>query len=142
VKFSTADPSTICPFCDEEWPAKLSIELTALREKLLKYSKPIKRFRNPEGHTAPISVFIDLCVMHRNETSIIPNGIARGFPTAIDFDALLQRVIDLRDHLQAIITSPKGHFFKMVMEDVKEMGMRRLSGITGQLATFRKVRPG
>lgn len=74
---------------------------------------------------------------------MIPEGVAEGWPTDINFDELPARLRLLRPRLQLLIDNPeKSIFFQDVMRDVASMGALAAVGAQGQLATFQKARPG
>jgi hypothetical protein len=137
------DPSTICAFCDQPWPKEPSKELMDLYARIRQRAKPQPRFGNARGLRAPMKVFIDMCVMHRNETTVIPEGLAQGWPSKIDFDAIPHRLWKLKSKLEKIIDCPaSGYFYEMAKTDIEENGILSMSSIQGQFKTFQKTQPG
>ena len=140
---SLVDPKTLCAFCDEPWPKEPSKELTDLFARIRPRAWPQPRYRNACGLQAPVEVFIDLCNMHRNETTVIPEGLAQGWPSEIDFDAVPQRLWKLKSKLEKIINHPAGgYFYEMAKTDIKEMGGLAMGSMRGQFAAFQKTQPG
>ncbi|KAF8324247.1 RTC4-like domain-containing protein [Cantharellus anzutake] len=137
------DPSTICPFCDEPWPSDPSAELTNLLARARRKAWPHKRYTNPEGLKAPLEAIIDLCNTHRSEASIIPEGIAKGWPSEIDFDAIPNRLWKLKPALQKLIDFPSGwHFFDIAKKDIQQFGAAATNSTRGQFSTFSRTQPG
>ncbi len=104
---------------------------------------PNKRYTNPEGLKAPLEAIIDLCNLHRSEVSIIPEGIAKGWPSEIDFDAIPSRLWKLRPKLQDLIDHPSGwHFFEIAKEDVEVLGSMVTNSTRGQFSASSRTRAG
>lgn len=104
---------------------------------------PQPRHGNALGLTAELEHFMDVCAQHRDEASIIPDGVKQGWPTEIDFDALPERLRAFRRKLQKIVEEPTiSQFFRKAMKDVAEMGALASMSSHGQLAAFERARPG
>ena len=87
--------------------------------------------------------FIQICAQHRNETTIIPQGLRQGWPHEIDFDALPRRLKPVRAQLAAIICNPTGSpFYQDAMKELQELGPLVTLSARGQYVTFQKGRPG
>ncbi|KAJ7178387.1 RTC4-like domain-containing protein, partial [Mycena crocata] len=164
------DPKTLCPYCDCKLPEQLTPKLIRLLEKTFSRSYRDSRPANLLGRKAPTQVIAALCQLHNFESSSIPLAIANGWPTNIDWSNVEARVLGMRGDLEEIISDmgekivyggiapevgqsmventetwgPRMHciFWRDVLKDLKLMGSRRFSGITGQLATFDKIQPG
>lgn len=82
------DPTTLCQYCDEPWPENPSAELSRMRAGYDKQTRIRPRSLNALGRQSSTNIAASLCDMHRNESIIIPAGLAEGWPATIDFEAL------------------------------------------------------
>lgn len=143
TSFSTVDHDTLCPFCDEPLPPQPSSRLQRLIERARLHARAQPRVANSKGLIAPFAIFIGACNQHRDETTVIPEGVAQGWPTNIDFDAIPTRLKAMRPRLLSFIERPNtSTFFQKAMEDVASMGALASVGAQGQLAAFQRSRPG
>ncbi|KNZ60366.1 uncharacterized protein VP01_1564g3 [Puccinia sorghi] len=86
---SGSDEGNICCFCEGPFPMDPSPELKKLGLLLKARPEFCKQAgRNHLGSYLPFNLTADYCQMHRAETHIIPNGIACGWPSKIDFSSL------------------------------------------------------
>ena len=139
----SVNDESLCPFCDEPLPRYPSERLQTLLDRAISYARPQPRSSNSEGLTAPFATFTTVCNQHRNETTVIPEGVAQGWPMHIEFDALPARLRSLRSRLQLLIENPKkSTFFQDVLKDVASMGALAAVGAQGQLVAFQRTRPG
>ena len=84
------DASLLCPFCSNLLPEKPSKTLTDLLAYLLDQPNIVDfpTARNPEGKRLPVTQTATLCRLHEEERTIIPDGIAQGWPTDVDWAGL------------------------------------------------------
>ncbi|KAF8208628.1 RTC4-like domain-containing protein, partial [Mycena galopus ATCC 62051] len=114
--------------------------------------------------------FATLCQRHQFESETLPMAAENGWPLSIDWDALGDRVCGMKINLEDIIAdagvplvcnsqdeensetleqerSDRGPrmqciFWRELLEELKSSGSRRVSGVSGQFATFNKTQPG
>jgi hypothetical protein len=110
----------------------------------VRHAYPSPRPANPSGLAAhSFQLYVNLCAQHRAETTVIPEGLRRGWPTNIDFDALPSRVSLVRARLEAMINDPTGSpFYQDTVNDLMLHGALHISSIMGQYNSFDKSRPG
>ena len=85
------DAEEMCPYCDEPWPSNPSQQLVEIRRKIDAISSPDPgpHSDNPNHRrTNPAVRAAAVCVQHQFETSVLPEGIAAGYPQNIDFKDL------------------------------------------------------
>ncbi|KAG9309877.1 hypothetical protein JVU11DRAFT_9906 [Chiua virens] len=156
------DPSTICPYCDEELPSHPTPLLQHLLVTARKKSVSDPRPRNRGGLRAPLTVYISVCQRHRFESHQLPIATKKGWPKTIDFTKVPLRVKKMKKALESIILDkddisdvenldideqPKGPkrksiFWREVKKEVKKKGIRAVVGVKGQFASFEKTQPG
>ncbi|KZP01572.1 hypothetical protein CALVIDRAFT_551954 [Calocera viscosa TUFC12733] len=137
------EPKQICPFCDEPWPEQPSKRLTALLDQITAQAWKEPRYANPNGLSAPMEIFVTLCTLHRSESSHIPEGIAQGWPTSIDFRAIAARLQVKKHRLAKFIIDPSvSPFFQAAKNDIIEKGARVAASAFGQYETFERCQPG
>ncbi|KZT59479.1 hypothetical protein CALCODRAFT_191653 [Calocera cornea HHB12733] len=133
----------LCPFCDEPWPERPSKRLTALLDQVKLHAWKDPRYSNPDGFSAPMEVFVTLCTLHRSESSHIPEGIAEGWPTKIDFGGIPARLGQKKHALKKIVDDPSlSPFFQAAKNDILEKGARVAASAFGQYETFERCQPG
>ncbi|KAH7920529.1 hypothetical protein BV22DRAFT_1133001 [Leucogyrophana mollusca] len=160
-----ADPSTLCPYCDDILPPHPTPLLKSLLATAQRKSYPDPRPRNPRGLKAPLPAYISACQRHRFETHHLPMAVEKGWPTEIDFKQVPRRVEGMKGTLEAIISDggesgegdeddlyehlfeekgPRGRsvFWHDVKREVKKQGSRAALGVKGQFASFEKTQPG
>ena len=130
------DAKEMCPYCDEPWPSNPSQQLIKIQCKIDTISSP-----DPGPHsdnqnhccTSPAICAAAVCVQHLFENSVLPEGIAAGYPQNIDFKDLPQRIHALKPALDELVedASPSlfYHFFEAAVSD---MGWNRAIGTPGQ----------
>ncbi|QRW02857.1 hypothetical protein RhiLY_01856 [Ceratobasidium sp. AG-Ba] len=139
------DPEDLCPFCDEPLPDDPSPDLLKTLSELRLLAKPEPRARNPLGLTAPLTAFINLCHMHRAESTYVQEGIANRWPTVIDWNDVRKRLQseEIMDALQEIISDPpSSEFFVTLSDTVKRQGVLKAASIKVQLDNFELSHPG
>ncbi|KAF9219734.1 hypothetical protein BS17DRAFT_654616, partial [Gyrodon lividus] len=151
------DPSTVCPYCDEELPSYPTPILQNLLVIARKKSCADPRPRNAHGLKAPLATYISVCQRHRFESHQLPIAIERGWPKTIDFTKVPARVKAMKKELEAIILDsdnnadaddqPRGPrsrsvFWMEMVKEVKKQGSRTVVGVKGQFASFEKTQPG
>ncbi|KAG8739791.1 hypothetical protein FRC10_005174 [Ceratobasidium sp. 414] len=133
------DPDDLCPFCDELLPDNPSPDLlqTMAELKLLAKSEP--RPRNPLGLTAPLTTFINLCHMHRAESTHVQRGKENHWPVVIDWNGVRNRLRSTQvvNALQEIISDPQSsEFFVILSETIKRDGALKAASIKAQLGSL------
>ncbi|KAG8685269.1 hypothetical protein FRC09_014858, partial [Ceratobasidium sp. 395] len=81
------DPKDLCPFCDELLPDNPSPDLLRTMAELKLLAQPEPRHRNPFGLTAPLTTFINLCHMHRAESTYVQRGKENHWPVTINWNS-------------------------------------------------------
>lgn len=138
------DPTTLCPFCDEEWPKEPSEKLLRLKAAAMASAVPSPRPRNPGGmRSNSFTNFVSMCLQHRYETAVIPHGLEQGWPQVIDFDALPGRLARVQQRLVSVIQNPPlSPLFPEFQEHFTSRGAGYTSSIHAQLQEFPRSRPG
>ncbi|KAF8208626.1 RTC4-like domain-containing protein [Mycena galopus ATCC 62051] len=145
------DPTTLCPYCDRPLPPTPTPTLQRLLDVTFLNSYSDVRPANPLGRKASIMAFATLCQRHQFESETLPMAAENGWPLSIDWDALGDRVCGMKINLEDIIAdaerSDRGPrmqciFWRELLEELKSSGSRRVSGVSGQFATFNKTQPG
>lgn len=141
------DPSTLCPFCDEKLPPKPSPLYQSLLEAAKRKAYPDPRPTNPRGLKALMSVYVASCKRHRFEAHQIPEAIAKGWPTDINFGRVRERVENLNVGLAKLVRGEGGArnesiYWTTVIKEVQKVGSRAVSGVKGQFESFEKTQPG
>ncbi|KAB5590832.1 RTC4-like domain containing protein [Ceratobasidium theobromae] len=139
------DPKDLCPFCDEPLPENPSPDLLQLLADLRETAAPEPRLRNPLGLTAPLATFINLCHMHRAESTHVEQGRRNHWPSVIDWGSVRERLRSPRviKGLQNIISDPNiSEFFVTLYNTIKRDGVLKVASIRGQLDTFESSYPG
>ncbi|KAH7908596.1 RTC4-like domain-containing protein [Hygrophoropsis aurantiaca] len=160
-----ADPSRLCPYCDELLPLHSTPLLSSLLAAARRKSYPDPRPRNPRGLKAPLPAYISACQRHRFETHHLPTALEKGWPTEIEFQLVPKRIEGMKKTLEAIIlncdggedgddddlyerpnagTGPRERsiFWQEVQKEVRKQGSRAALGVKGQFANFEKAQPG
>lgn len=134
----------LCPFCDEPWPEKPSAKLTALRTAALDRTFSTPRTTNPKGRSAnSFAYFVAVCNQHRNEATIIPEGLKRGWPQEIDFKALPRRLSVFKSELDSIVKNPtSSSFFRNIGSDIEDPTPLFPSSMEGRQLIFQRSQPG
>ena len=155
------DPSTLCPWCDQQLPTDPTPRLKSLIESVRSKSYPSSRPSNPLGLNAPLTASVVVCQRHRFESHQIPKAQAKGWPTKIDFGRVKPRVEALRTKLEALLLNKpsdadgsilldedegkprdKCPFWTEIMKQVKYKGTRAVASSKGQFASFKALQPG
>jgi hypothetical protein len=141
------DPSSLCPFCDEKLPLNPSPFYRTLLEAARRKAYPDPRPTNPRGLKAMMGIYISSCKRHRFEAHQIPEAIAKGWPTDINFGKVRERVERLADGLAKLVRDEgsareESVYWTIVMMEVRKLGSRAVSGVKGQFESFEKTQPG
>ncbi|TDL24011.1 hypothetical protein BD410DRAFT_132480 [Rickenella mellea] len=138
-----ADPSSLCPYCDEVFPSDPSPLLENMRSRVRAVSRRDPRPGNRLGLKAPIAAFVAFCQRHRFESHQLPKAKARGWPTRINFAALPRRIEEMRDELESLIMDKdSSEFWKELQKVIGQSGTRMALGVRGQFGSFEKGQPG
>ncbi|CAE6359115.1 unnamed protein product [Rhizoctonia solani] len=139
------DVQDLCPFCDEPFPDSPSPDLLQLLEDLKRIAIPEPRLRNPQGLTAPLMTYINLCQMHRAESKYVEQGRKNCWPSVIDWDNVRERLksLEVVRSLRNIIDDPySSEFFVTFYNNIKRDGALKAASIRAQLDTFELSHPG
>ncbi|CAE6468424.1 unnamed protein product [Rhizoctonia solani] len=139
------DPHNLCPFCDEPFPDNPSPDLIQLLTDLKKIAVSEPRLRNPNGLTAPLMTYINLCQMHRAESTYVEQGRRNHWPSIIDWDDVRERLksSEIVKALRDIIDYPhSSKFFVTFYDNIKRDGALKAASIRAQLDTFELSHPG
>ncbi|KAG9126134.1 hypothetical protein FRC07_004741 [Ceratobasidium sp. 392] len=139
------DPEDLCPFCDERLPDNPSPDLLRTMAELKLLAKPEPRARNPLGMKAPLTTFINLCHMHRAESTHVQRGKENNWPAVIDWNNVRERLRSMRvvEALQEIISNPESsEFFITLSTTIKRDGALKAASIKAQLNNFELSHPG
>ncbi|CAE6418436.1 unnamed protein product [Rhizoctonia solani] len=142
---SPLDAQNLCPFCDEPFPDSPSPDLMQLLEDLKKIAVFEPRLRNPCGLTAPLMTYINLCQMHRAESTHVEQGRRNHWPSVIDWENVRERLKSLKvvKALRNIIDEPRSSgFFVTFYNNIKRDGALKAASIRAQLDTFELSHPG
>ncbi|RIA88663.1 RTC4-like domain-containing protein, partial [Glomus cerebriforme] len=83
------------------------------------------------------------CKIHHAETTIVPDGIRKGYPTEINFELLEGRIIQMKDELLNIINKKIGsYYWNFSLEICAEVGSRKAGTPMILMNRFEKLRPG
>jgi hypothetical protein len=77
---------------------------------------------------------VPFCKKHRAESTIIPEGIKKGWPDTLDLGELEARILDesVWRHIEEIVVEPeRGFFFAKVKEFYTQNGRKASSGLMG-----------
>ncbi|CAE6455961.1 unnamed protein product [Rhizoctonia solani] len=135
----------LCPFCDEPFPDNPSPDLMQLLADLRKAAVSEPRLRNPNGLTAPLMTYINLCQMHRAESTYVEQGRRNHWPSVIDWDDVRERLMssEVVKALRSIIDDPhSSEFFVTFYNTIKRDGALKAASIRAQLDTFELSHPG
>jgi hypothetical protein len=94
-----------------------------------------------------MGIYVASCKRHRFEVHQIPEAIAKGWPTNIDFGKVRERVERLTDDLAKLVRDEgnareENVYWTTVMKEVRKLGSRAASGVKGQFESFEKTQPG
>jgi hypothetical protein len=94
-----------------------------------------------------MGVYVASCKRHRFEVHQIPEAIAKGWPTDIDFGKVRERVERLTVDLTKLVRGEgnareESIYWKVVMAEVRKLGSRAVSGVRGQFESFEETQPG
>ena len=143
---SADDSVPICPFCDEPLPTEPSQRLLDAIEELKQRDDAERDYDspNPNAYELPFGVAETVCRRHRDESHTIPEGRARGWPSAEEIDwARLPRRIkrEAGARIAEVITAPRlSTFHAEAVEWYEEA--RAAPGVLGGYSTFEHELPG
>ncbi|GAA5884755.1 hypothetical protein JCM16303_005260 [Sporobolomyces ruberrimus] len=140
------DPSTLCPFCDQELPTDPSDRLVSLKEYLLDrpHIEPRLSARNSEAKYLPIVEIASFCQLHKTEKIVVPEGVKQGYPLKIDWKGLPRRIEqDIAPHLSEVILGEiASRFVERANKDwERHKGFKR-TNITAEWDSFHFEEPG
>lgn len=120
----------LCPFCDQLWPDHPSHDLCRRSDEVKKRATRHPNAKNPNHHDAPLSLTIDICVLHQAERDTIPAGLARGWPSSVNWDDLPSRIIRHFGALRVMVSQPRGCrlYDALITKIEKGLKIRSLAG--------------
>jgi hypothetical protein len=81
------------------------------------------------------------CEIHHAETSIVPDGIQKGYPMEINFELLEARIIQMKDDLLDIIYKRVYSYYRdFSLEICKEVGPRKAGTPMALMNRFEELR--
>jgi hypothetical protein len=81
------------------------------------------------------------CEIHHAETTIVPDGIQKGYPAEINFELLKGRIIQMKDELLNIINKKIDSYYQdFSLEICKEVGSRKAETPMILMNQFEKLR--
>jgi hypothetical protein len=94
-----------------------------------------------------MGIYVASCKRHRFEAHQIPEAMAKGWPTDINFGEVRERVERLADGLAKLVRDEgnareESIYWTIVMMEVRKLGSRAVSGVKGQFESFEKTQPG
>ncbi|CAG8495488.1 2431_t:CDS:2, partial [Scutellospora calospora] len=83
------------------------------------------------------------CEIHYMETTIVPDGIQKGYPTEINFALLNSRIIQMKDELLNIINrKTKSYYYDFALRVCNEIGQRKASNPMTIMGRYNTFKPG
>lgn len=143
-----SEDSCICPFCDGPLPPVLSKGLHSMLTRLCERLDVARRpgSTNPNALLLDASVTAEACKRHRDEHTLIPEGLKRGYPAPLDIDfaRLKQRFVNTCYKRLAVLGSgtTESPFFDAAKEDWEQYGAHRMGSVVSQFSTFQQELPG
>ncbi|KAA1092421.1 hypothetical protein PGT21_002158 [Puccinia graminis f. sp. tritici] len=139
------NPASLCPFCDKPLPENPSAGLVKHLE-YLKNQPGVKRrkeSKNPSALYLPFPMIANYCQRHRAEKQLIPMGLAKGWPSKIDFKTLPNRITSHLQYLNKICTREiASDFLDMALEEWSVQGPRKAQSVINEFGTFQIEQPG
>lgn len=126
------DPDDLCPYCSEPLPYETSVYLDQLGTQLHEMSVHAPTSKNVNARKVEWQRTIDYCMRHEAEVTIIPLGLAAGYPANVDFRALPIRLETpwVRQEIRLIIEQPaESPFYQKAVEDFHRMGRIKWTGV-------------
>ncbi|CAG8784585.1 4086_t:CDS:2, partial [Racocetra fulgida] len=82
------------------------------------------------------------CEIHQAETTIVSNGIQKGYLMQIDFDSLETRIVQMKNELLDIINGKSNSYYHdFALKICNEIGSRKASTPMALMARFEVLRP-
>lgn len=88
---------------------------------------------------------INVCTLHRSETSHLPAAVAKGWPTEIDWSNVRKRVRDpamVAELNQVVYAKETSVFFGFAKEQAEKLGSMLARTAKGQYEVATKSQPG
>lgn len=118
----------VCPVCNEKWPIRPSMELGQTAQDML------DRIHAEGLSSIERLAAVPFCKKHRAESTVIPEGIKKGWPDTLDLGELEERILDesIWRHVKKIVDEPeRGFFFATVKDFYVQNGKKASSGLMG-----------
>ncbi|KAF7975170.1 hypothetical protein HWV62_10359 [Athelia sp. TMB] len=131
----------LCCFCDRPIGMKLSEELKSQQQQLMQISVPDPLPNNPKHRkTSSFTQTIGFCERHLVESKSFATASDQGWPQAIDFANLWDRVLAFRRSLEALVTPgltvSSNEFYNQIKSRVAGMSTSSVSSAAGQYTLF------
>ncbi|KAA1107433.1 hypothetical protein PGT21_013862 [Puccinia graminis f. sp. tritici] len=139
------NPELLCCFCDELLPASPSARFLKLSSYLQGVSEVKRRVSatNQLAFHLPFPRIADHCRLHQAESSTIPMGQNRGWPTQIEFSILPSRVRSHRQHLKNVCDRQiPSDFLRDALEAWETHGGRKVQSVSHEYSSFQIEQPG
>jgi isochorismate synthase EntC len=138
-------PTLLCIFCSELLPSKPSDKLLSMIRRLRPLARPAPTTYNPNAVSLPMSQSINVCSLHRSETLQLPNALAKGWPTEIDWAKVQRRVRDptmIKELNKVVLAKETSVFFGFAKEQAEKVGAVMARTAKGQYEVATKSQPG
>ncbi|KAL8276991.1 hypothetical protein RQP46_010626 [Phenoliferia psychrophenolica] len=139
------DNGPLCPFCSAPLPDSPSARLVDLQKYLVSqpHARPNRTAKNPNGVRLPVVETASFCRKHDEERTIIPEGIAHGWPQTIDWDKLDDRVARKTEHLTNVIFKQiPCDFLTAAKVEWETKGARKMNNVLSEWGSFDIELPG
>ena len=113
--------------------------------RLKPLSRPAPTTYNRYAVSLPMIQSINVCTLHRSETSQLPNAIAKGWPTEIDWADVQRRIRDpamIRELNKVILAKEGSVFYGFAKEQAEKIGSVLARTAKGQYEVATKSQPG
>ncbi|KAL0083535.1 RTC4-like domain-containing protein [Phycomyces blakesleeanus] len=105
-------------------------------------SARIMHYGNQKREVSNMEQF-EFCQMHKTELKIKPEGVKRGYPLEIDFDALPERIKSLQAELERVISQDTPSIYRdAALQAYKDLGQVKARGTMAVMARFEYTLPG
>lgn len=139
------DPRLLCVFCSELLPALPSAKLLALIARLKPLGRAAPTTYNKYAVSLSMSQSINVCTLHRSETSHLPSALKNGWPTEIDWEDAQRRVRKpamLKELDKIVLAKESSVFYGFAREQAEKVGSVMARTAKGQFEVATKSQPG
>ncbi|CAG8760984.1 35191_t:CDS:2, partial [Gigaspora margarita] len=130
IKENIQTRNSPCPFCADLLPNPLPEKIHSL----------LRKIANQNG-TPTSEDKLTFCEIHQAETTIVPDGIQKGYPMQIDFGSLETRIFQMKMELLDIINGKANSYYRdFALKICNEIGSRKASTPMALMARFEVLR--